>query len=144
MAQMVKHLSTMQETWVRSLGWKDSLEKEMATHSGTLAQKIPWTEEPGAGYCPWGCKESDTTEQLKKIYIYIKLLKICLKVKFLKTEEFISVLGEEFCYQSLKKKKNMEQLMVPVIQAMTIWKTGKTLIGRQLKAPPAYQEWVSV
>ena len=60
------------------------------------------------GYSPWGCKESDTTEQLKKIYIYIKLLKICLKVKFLKTEEFISVLGEEFCYQSLKKKKNME------------------------------------
>ena len=37
MAQMVKHLSTMQETWVRSLGWKDSLEKEMATHSSTLA-----------------------------------------------------------------------------------------------------------
>ena len=36
----------------------------MATHSSTLAQKIPWTEEPGAGYCPWGHKESDTTEQL--------------------------------------------------------------------------------
>ena len=35
--QMVKHLSTMQETWVRSLSWEDSLEKEMATHSGTLA-----------------------------------------------------------------------------------------------------------
>ena len=32
----------------------------MATRSSTLAQKIPWTEEPGAGYCPWGCKESDT------------------------------------------------------------------------------------
>ena len=36
----------------------------MATHSCTLAQKIPWTEEPGAGYCPWGHKESDTTERL--------------------------------------------------------------------------------
>ena len=59
---MVKRLSTMQETWVRSLGWEDSLEKEMATHSSTLAQKIPWTEEPGAGYCPWGRKESDMTE----------------------------------------------------------------------------------
>ena len=44
---MVKHLSTMQETWVRSLGWEDSLEKEMATHSSTIAWKIPWTEEPG-------------------------------------------------------------------------------------------------
>ena len=36
----------------------------MATHSSTLAWKIPWTEEPGAGYCPWGRKESDMTEQL--------------------------------------------------------------------------------
>ena len=59
---MVKRLSTMQETWVQSLGWEDSLEKEMATHSSTLAQKIPWMEEPGAGYCPWGRKELDTTE----------------------------------------------------------------------------------
>ena len=46
-AQMVKHLSTMQETWVRSRGRDDPLEKEMATHSSTLAWKIPWTEEPG-------------------------------------------------------------------------------------------------
>ena len=42
---MVKRLPTMQETWVRSLGQKDALEKEMATHSSTLAWKIPWTEE---------------------------------------------------------------------------------------------------
>ena len=47
MAQTVKHLSTMQETWVRSLGREDPLEKEMATHSSTLAQKIPWMEELG-------------------------------------------------------------------------------------------------
>ena len=47
MAQTVKRLSTMRETWVRSLGWEDSLEKEMATHSSTLAYKIPWMEEPG-------------------------------------------------------------------------------------------------
>ena len=46
-AQMVKHLSTMRETWVRSLGQEDPLEKEMAIHSSTIAQKIPWTEEPG-------------------------------------------------------------------------------------------------
>ena len=46
-AQMVKRMSAMQETWVRSLGWEDTLEKEMATHSSTLAWKIPWTEEPG-------------------------------------------------------------------------------------------------
>ena len=64
MAQKVKPLSTMQETWVRSLGWEDSLEKEMATHSSTLALKIPWMEELGAGYYPWGRKELGTTEQL--------------------------------------------------------------------------------
>ena len=47
LAQMVKRLSTMQETWVRSLGREDPLEKEMATHCSTIAWKIPWTEEPG-------------------------------------------------------------------------------------------------
>ena len=44
---MVKRLSTMQETWVRSLGREDCLEKAMAIHSSTIAWKIPWTEEPG-------------------------------------------------------------------------------------------------
>ena len=43
---MVKHLLTMQETWVQSLGREDPLEKKMANHSSTLAWKIPWTEEP--------------------------------------------------------------------------------------------------
>ena len=47
MAQAVKYLPAMQETWVRSLGWEDPLEKEIATHSSTLAWKLPWTEEPG-------------------------------------------------------------------------------------------------
>ena len=46
-AQMVKHLPTMWETWVRFLGQEDPLEKEMAPHSSTLAWKIPWMEEPG-------------------------------------------------------------------------------------------------
>ena len=46
-AQTVKHLSTMQETQVRSLGREDPLEKEMAIHSSIIAWKIPWTEEPG-------------------------------------------------------------------------------------------------
>ena len=44
-AQMVKHLFAMWETWVRSLGWEDPLEKEMAIHPSTIAWKIPWTEE---------------------------------------------------------------------------------------------------
>ena len=47
MAQRIKHLPATRETWVRSLGWEDPLEKEMATHCSILAGKIPWTEEPG-------------------------------------------------------------------------------------------------
>ena len=46
-AQMVKHLTAMRETWVQSLGQEDSLEKGMATHSTMLAWRILWTEEPG-------------------------------------------------------------------------------------------------
>ena len=47
LAQTVRHLPTVWETRVQSLGWEDPLEKEMATHSSTAAWKIPWTEEPG-------------------------------------------------------------------------------------------------
>ena len=46
MAQIVKNLPAMHETWDRSLGWEDPLEKEMATHSSILAWRIPWTEKP--------------------------------------------------------------------------------------------------
>ena len=46
-AQMIKHLPAMQDTWVPSLGWEEPLEKEMAIHSSTLAWRIPWMEEPG-------------------------------------------------------------------------------------------------
>ena len=59
---MVKNLLAMQETWLRSLGREDALEKRMATHSSILAWIIPWTD---AGYNPQGHKESDTTEQLR-------------------------------------------------------------------------------
>ena len=60
MAQMVKHLPAMQETSVRSLGQEDPLEKAMATHSSTLAWKIPWTDESVHAVE----KESDKTERL--------------------------------------------------------------------------------
>ena len=62
-AQTVKSLLAMQETWVRSLSWKDLLEKGITALSSILAlSSIPWTEEPGR-LQSWGCKESDTTEQ---------------------------------------------------------------------------------
>ena len=56
-APLVKNPLTMQETWVRSLGWEDPLEKGKATHSSILAWRVPWTS-------PWGRKESGTTERL--------------------------------------------------------------------------------
>ena len=59
-AQSVKNLPAMQETWVGFLGREDPLEKEMAIHSSILAWRIPWTEEPG-GLQPMGSQESDTT-----------------------------------------------------------------------------------
>ena len=46
-AQTIKNLPAMLETWVRSLGWEDPLEEGMATHSSILAWRVPWTEEPG-------------------------------------------------------------------------------------------------
>ena len=52
-AQMVKNLQAMQETWVQSLGQDDPLEKKMATHSSILAGRIPWTEEPGRLQFMW-------------------------------------------------------------------------------------------
>ena len=61
---MVKNLPALQETQVRSLGREDPLEKEMATHSSSLAWRIPWTEEPGRLYSPQGHERLDTTEQL--------------------------------------------------------------------------------
>ena len=60
-AQTVKNLLAMQETWVLSLGQEGALEKGMVTHSKILAQRISWTEEP-VGYSPWGPKELDMTE----------------------------------------------------------------------------------
>ena len=63
LAQRVKNLPAVREIWVQSLSWEDPLEKEMATHSSTLARKIPWMEEPGS-YSPCDRKELDATERL--------------------------------------------------------------------------------
>ena len=60
-AQRLKHLRAVWETWVRFLGWEDPLEKEMATHSSILAWRILWMEELG-GLQSMGHKESDKTE----------------------------------------------------------------------------------
>ena len=61
-AQMVKNLPTMQETWVRSLGQEDPLQKGMATDSSILAWSIPWTEEPGGLQSMGSQSHKDMTE----------------------------------------------------------------------------------
>ena len=61
MAQLVKNLPAMQETWIRSLGWEDPLEKGKATHSSVLAWRTPWSAAHGIA-------ESDTTQQLSFLY----------------------------------------------------------------------------
>ena len=73
-AQMIKCLPTMWETQVKSLGWEDFLEKEMATHSSILAWKILWTEETSRQHSPWGRKTSDMTERLHFHFTYKKTL----------------------------------------------------------------------
>ena len=74
MAQTVKHLSTMRETWVQSLGREDPLEKEMATHPVLLPGES-YGRRSLVSYSPQGCKESDTTEQLYIIENYKMIMK---------------------------------------------------------------------
>jgi len=59
-AQLVKNLPAVQETWVSFLGWEDHVEEKMATHSSILAWRTPWTEEPGR-LQSMGSQELDTT-----------------------------------------------------------------------------------
>ena len=70
-AQMVKNLPAVQETWVWSPGWEDPLEKGMDTYSYILAWRIPWTEDPGS-YSPWHCKELDMAERLSLHFILLQ------------------------------------------------------------------------
>ena len=73
-AQMVKRLPRMQETQVKSPGWEDILEKEMATHSSIMPGKSHgWRSL--VGYSPWGGKESDTTEQLHFHFYFPTMMK---------------------------------------------------------------------
>ena len=72
MAQTVKRLLTMRETWVQSLGQEDPLEKEMATHSSILAWKIPWTEEPGRLQSVCGVAKSQT--QLSNFTFFLSVV----------------------------------------------------------------------
>ena len=95
-AQTVKCLPAMRETWVQSLGWENPLEKEKAAHSSTLAWKIPWTVSP------WSRKESDMTERHLKTHeksMYNHKINIC------KLTSFLTVCFIIFHSMSLLRKK---------------------------------------
>ena len=84
MTQMVRNLPAMQETQVLSLDLDNPLEKGMATHSSILAWGIPWTEEPGGLYSPWGRKKSATTERLTHTRTHThSIVWICLSIHLL-------------------------------------------------------------
>ena len=93
MAQRSKRLPPMRETWVRSLGREDPLEKEMVTHSSILAWRIPWTEKPGRvqsmGLQSW-TRLSDFTI-LYTISIYIVLLTISIKISNRKLCSYLTI-----------------------------------------------------
>ena len=80
-AQLVKNVPAMQETWVQSLGREDPLEKEMATHSSILAWRIPWTEEPG-GLQSVGFQKSDITWQLNHHQWLMRASQVALVGKY--------------------------------------------------------------
>ena len=69
MAQLVKNLPAMWETWVQFLGWEDPLEKDTTTHSSILAWRIPWTEEPGRLHTVHGVAKSWT--RLSYFHFYL-------------------------------------------------------------------------
>ena len=72
-------IQEMQKTWVRSLGWDDPLEKEMATNTNILAWKVPW-QRGLVGYSPWGSRESDTAEHARTVFIRLLFLYCCCLV----------------------------------------------------------------
>ena len=89
MAQLVKNLPAMQETWIRSLGWEDPLEKGKATHSRILG-------EFHGLYSPWGCKELDTTERLSLSLTFVACYqKVLLLLLFLKYQTSLILSGTE-------------------------------------------------
>ena len=107
-AQMVNNLPLMLETWVRSLGWEEPLEKGKATHSSIPAWRIPWTEEPGRlqslGLQRVGHNWSTFTHSLTRLVKFIenrqgkgKLLFMDTKIQICKMKRFLEMDGGDGC-----------------------------------------------
>ena len=108
-AQMVKNLPAMWEIWVRFLGWEDPLEKEMATHSSTLAWKIPWTEEPGRLHIVHGVSKSWIRLSDFTFYCSEPTLWRCFQ-RFIKT--YIKACSLEHLKNSIKKNLELTGALI--------------------------------
>ena len=104
MAQMVKSLSTMRETWVQSLGWEESQEKGTAIHSSILAQRIPWTEKPGGLQ---SMQSQRVRQDESSIILDIFMCLLCLITQ--QPYEEVTILGLEI--QELKLREVIMTLM---------------------------------
>ena len=107
-AQLVKNLPSMRETWVRSLGWEDPLEEGTATHSSNLARRIPHEQRSLAGYSPWGRKELDMTEQ-QSTARHRSALTETLQSPQLKTERHYKVSQSQVKKNSLLKTSKTQR-----------------------------------
>ena len=118
--------------WVRSLGQKDSLEEGMATHSSILAWRIPWTEEP-VGYRPWGRKESDTTEPLKRPSTHARIVPFLLtgKIKRKSREAKPYILGFSSQFQQLRR--------LCTLSSACLWGSEGRVKERERKTEAHYQ-----
>ena len=126
-AQRLKRLPAMRETWVRSLGQEDPLEKEMATHSSILAWRIPWTEEP--------CGLQSTGSQRVRHDCYIRLLNDITKMfHTLKCEDFLILhYIENCCFPKKIPKTTVHVLAVKLLIKLTDFRItfSKTLNERR-------------
>ena len=123
-AQTVKRLPTMRETQVRSLGWEDPLEKEMAIHSSTLAWKIPWTEEPGRLHIVHGVAKIQT--QLSDLtFTFYKWYFIYASPTKIKHEKWAIIFPSHFNHKlHIPVGKIFESLLYPTAQYNTLFLAG--------------------
>ena len=128
-AQTVKHLPTTRETRVRSLGWEYPQEKEIATHSSTLAWKIPWMEEPGRLQSmgsqrirhDWATSLSLTSVQGSSLTSDLNSLIILRGIDFSVCSGFFLLWGWKWCFQALYMQNQKSELFFGFILVIAFY-----------------------
>ena len=132
-AQMVKHLPALRETWVWSPGGEDPLEKEMATHSSIFAWKIPWMEEPDRLQSVGSQRVGHDWATSLSFHFSLFLIR---KNQSIKT---LPVLGKELTY-NVEATCLFAQLMCVLLALFTIYLSGASLLAQTVKTLPGMQE----